>query len=424
MPGLNLYTGNRLETLQLKLARQLGQNPLPPLQKEIVVVQSKGMQRWLNLEIARQNGICAHMEYLFPKAFVYTLFRQVADLPEKSPFAPEILTWKILKILPGLIETPEFETLKNYVKDDISGLKKFQLAEKIAAVFDRYVILRPEMVTRWDRGENPFADIFEESAWQAVLWKKLTESETSAAGPAHHAALKNIFLETSVRELDLPPRISVFGISTLPPFYIDIFLKIAQRAEVNLYYLNPCREYWEYAYSEKQILRFTKEGLSDDDQYYEHGNSLLASMGSAGREFFSLLLSSIGDTGEDLFFDPGDRTLLSSVQSDILNLRQRKKGDGPAVAQSDTSIRVHACHSPFREVEVLHDQLLDLFEQQPDLLPADIVVMTPDVTSYAPLIQAVFDSGTRSKTDSLLHRGHSHPQQQHHGRHVSGHPGH
>ena len=392
MPGLNLYTGNRLETLQLKLARQLSQNPLPPLQKEIVVVQSKGMQRWLNLEIARQNRICAHMEYLFPKAFVYNLFRQVADLPENSPFAPEILTWKILKTLPGLIETSEFETLKNYVKDDISGLKKFKLAEKIASLFDRYIILRPEMVTCWDRGKNPFADIFEESRWQAVLWKRLIDDESSTTGPHHHAALKNVFLEARARDLDLPPRVSVFGISTLPPFYIDIFLKIARRVEVDIYYLNPCREYWEYAYSKKQIARFTKEGFSDDDQYYESGNSLLASMGNAGREFFSLLLSSIGETGEDLFFDPGDRTLLSSVQSDILNLRQREKGASPFAAPSDTSIRVHACHSRSREVEILHDQLLDLFANDPDLLPTDIVVMMPDVTAYAPLIQALFDT--------------------------------
>ena len=97
MPGLHLYTSNRLEILQQKMAAQFRSNPLPPLLKEIVVVQSRGMERWLNLEIARQSGICAHMEYLFPKAFVYNLFRQVAELPESAPFAPEIMTWEILK---------------------------------------------------------------------------------------------------------------------------------------------------------------------------------------------------------------------------------------------------------------------------------------------------------------------------------------
>ena len=43
-----------------------------------------------------------------------------------------------------------------------------------------------------------------------------------------------------------------------------------------------------------------------------------------------------------------------------------------------------------REMEVLHDQLLALFEEQPDLKPHDIVVMAPDISVYAPFIEAVF----------------------------------
>jgi len=45
-----------------------------------------------------------------------------------------------------------------------------------------------------------------------------------------------------------------------------------------------------------------------------------------------------------------------------------------------------------REVEVLYDQLLFMFESNPDLSPRDVLVMTPDIETYAPLIQAVFDN--------------------------------
>ena len=44
-----------------------------------------------------------------------------------------------------------------------------------------------------------------------------------------------------------------------------------------------------------------------------------------------------------------------------------------------------------REVEVLHDNLLALFDGNPQLRPEDIVVMTQDIETYAPFIQAVFD---------------------------------
>jgi len=45
-----------------------------------------------------------------------------------------------------------------------------------------------------------------------------------------------------------------------------------------------------------------------------------------------------------------------------------------------------------REIEVLHDQLLAMFERDPTLAPTDIVVMTPDIDLYAPWIEAVFSS--------------------------------
>lgn len=392
MPGLHLYTSNRLEILQQNMAMQFRTSPLPALQKEIVVVQSRGMERWLNLETARQNGICAHVEYLFPRVFVYQLFRQVIELPEASPFAPEINTWRILQQLPRLLALPEAESLSHYVKEDPSGLKRYQLAQKIAEAFDRYTIMRPEMVTAWDEGRNPLQADLRESRWQAALWQMLLETDAAQSAPPHHAALKKIFLEEPDPSLDLPGRVSVFGISALPPFYLDIFKKISRRIDIDIYYLNPCREYWEYAYSAKQIARFAEAGFTEDDTYYDCGNSLLASLGSAGREFFSLVLNSIGDTGTELFVRPEGGTLLAAVQSDILKLQEHDPAASPPVTDTDTSIRVHACHSPFREVEVLHDQLLDLFAENASLKPTDIVVMMPDVVAYAPLIQAVFDS--------------------------------
>ena len=391
MPGLHLYTSNRLEALQEKMAARFKRKPLPPLQKEIIIVQSRGMERWLNLEIAQQNGICAHVEYLFPKVFVYDLFRQGLDIPDTTPFNPEINTWRILKQLRELMRQTDTDSIANYVRDDPSGLKHYQLSQKIAETFDRYTIMRPELVTAWDQDTNPLAAEFRASRWQAALWQLLRAEDGTDCLPSHHAALKKVFLETEAPPLDLPARISVFGISTLPPYYIDIFKKISRQVDVDIYYLNPCREYWEYAYSAKQIARFTESGVSDEDTYYDCGNSLLASMGSAGREFFSLILDSIGETGEELFANPGNDTLLKTIQSDILNLHQRQKSEGCQIADTDVSLRIHACHSRIREVEVLHDQLLNLLEANRDLQPTDIIVMMPDISAYAPLIQAVFD---------------------------------
>ena len=63
------------------------------------------------------------------------------------------------------------------------------------------------------------------------------------------------------------------------------------------------------------------------------------------------------------------------------------------------SISVHSCHSPLREVEVLHDQLLSMFEQDPQLTPRDVVVMLPDVDQYSPWIQTVFAGMSIDRND-------------------------
>ena len=65
-------------------------------------------------------------------------------------------------------------------------------------------------------------------------------------------------------------------------------------------------------------------------------------------------------------------------------------GDRYPLAPSDRSLRIHACHSPTRELEGLRDQLLDLFDQTPDLQPWEVVVLAPNVDAYAPAIEAVF----------------------------------
>ena len=105
MSGLHLYTSNQLEILAEKLAKVLS-NPLSsPLQSEIVVVQSKGMERWVSMELARHHGICANFQFPFPNHFVHSIFREVIpDVQEESPFDPEIMTWKVMQILPSCLE--------------------------------------------------------------------------------------------------------------------------------------------------------------------------------------------------------------------------------------------------------------------------------------------------------------------------------
>jgi len=386
---LRLFTSNRLEILAGALAEVLRTPLTSVLDEEIIVAQSQGMKRWVSMQLAQRHGICTNYRFPFPNTFVHDVFRKVMpDLPEGSPFDPKIMTWRIMKILPSCISKPGFESLKIYLGDSQGNLKRFQLSERIADIFDQYLLFRPEMIFRWEDGN--------EENWQAVLWRELVKGNEVK----HRAALGKAFLEaveeSSTGINGLPERVSLFGISALPRFHMQVLAAISKFTQVNLFLMNPCREFWGDILSDWEMKRTTpRDGTGDptvEELHLEKGNSLLTSMGTLGRDFFDLA-NELTCEEFPTFVDPGEENLLSCLQSDILNLRDRQqRSDGKkVVAAHDTSIRIHSCHSPMREIEVLHDRILDMFEKDPGLLPGDILVMTPDIETYAPYIQAVFD---------------------------------
>lgn len=378
MPQLKLYTGNRLEILADSLAQFLSK-PLPsPLMREVIVVQSTGMERWVAMRLAEIHGVCANCVFPFPNAIITKAFEAfLPGLTIDRRFEPGVLTWRIMGHLQRLADRPSCAEIGHYLGEG-DELKRFQLAARIADTFDQYTVFRPELLMKWEEGE--------ESHWQAELWREL-----SAGGGLHRARLRRELANASQRPAaGLPLRLSVFGIPALPPMHLEVFHKLSQAIDVALFCMNPCRQYWGDICTPRELSR------GGEEEYRSEGNPLLASMGRLGRDFFDLLLD-MGAEEEGRFSEPGHKSLLSSLQSDILDLVQRG-GDAPKLplTPGDRSLAVHSCHSPMRELEVLHDQLLALFEELDDLEPRDILVMTPDIEAYAPFIAAVFD-GSRER---------------------------
>jgi exodeoxyribonuclease V gamma subunit len=198
---------------------------------------------------------------------------------------------------------------------------------------------------------------------------------------------------------------------------MQIFAELSRLVEINFFLLNPCREYWADILSDREIkkIRSKDPRVSENIEWYHlaKGNRLLSSLGTLGRNFFEVIADLDCEFYES-FKKPEDQSLLACIQSDILLLKDREKTTakgsiseesdkiltfGPGVeairfSEQDTSIQVHSCHSSMREIEVLHDNLLDMFEEDPELLPKDIIVMAPDIEAYAPYIHAVFDTQT------------------------------
>lgn len=380
---LVIHMSNRMENLVEALADALG-SPLPsPFTPEMIVVQSTGMQRWLSMELASRFGVWANCLYPFPNSFVDGLFEKILpDNLDGAPFEPSALAWRIMETLPRLLGDDAFVSLKGYLAEGRHELKLFQLAGRIADIFDQYTLFRGGMLENWEKGR--------ETHWQAALWRALV----AGAGNGHRWNRGKRFLN----ELDkrvrnggmLPARVAVFGISWLPKFHLDILAAVSRHTEINLFVMSPCREYWADTFPARRSAWFPPS----EQEVCAEGNPLLSSLGRMGREFSEMLVEyeAVGGGERDLYRESPGRDLLHVLQNDMLTLQ----GLGETVVKipvrdDDPSLRVHSCHGPVREVEVLHDCLLAMFEEMEDLAPRDILVMTPDIEAYAPYISAVFE---------------------------------
>ncbi|HEX2675447.1 MAG TPA: exodeoxyribonuclease V subunit gamma, partial [Polyangiales bacterium] len=274
----------------------------------------------------------------------------------------------------------------HYLEGDDHARLRVALAGRLADLFDQYATYRPELVLDWQRGR--------EAHFQALLFRAYAEQH----GAGHVAARAEQFLHALRNDPEarkrLPERVTVFGISTLPPLYLDLLGALSQHIDVSLFLLSPTREYYADLRSRAQLDAAHLSDAELDALHLEPGHPLLASLGRHGRELSEVLeeRTQYMEVPDDLYEEPGEDTLLHRLQSDMLALRDRGHApDAPRlpIAPGDDSLAIHACHGAMREVEVLHDQLVALLSQQ-GIEPHDVIVMTPDIEAYAPVIDAVF----------------------------------
>lgn len=446
-----VYHSNQLDLLKDLLVALMQQNPLvDPFANETILVQSPGMAQWLQLQIAKKTGVSANIDFPLPASFIWQQFKAVLpEVPDNSPFNKMSMTWQIMQILPEYLDDPDFSPLLHYLEDDAVLRKRFQLSQKIADIFDQYLVYRPQWIEAWETHSQQALSTWTddsldampawigEQRWQAKLWKKLSqriEQTFIDQGKAYHrAGLYKDFLTTLSQQKNLthlPKRIFVFGISALPDSYLQALLGLAKHCDVHFLLTNPCRYYWADIVDPKLLAkRFSQnrpklsvqegniKNLTDsswqkdkahlqwamsDDPENEVGNPLLASMGKMGRDFLYQLYA-LEQQEVDAFVDIDRDTLLHAIQADILALQDSSRttdllaSQRQVIDKNDKSLTIHIAHSVMREVEILHDNLLTMFADDQSLTGKDIIVMMPNIDLYAPYVQAVFSSVERNR---------------------------
>lgn len=365
MPLL-LRSSPHLTPLLGALADELRRAPLPPREMETIVVQSQGMRRWLTLQLADVFGCAGSLSLPFPASFVRELGARITGdrlaRDDRDPFSREALAWRLDALLRALPPgDPTFQPLTRYLAGG-DERRRFGLAAQLAARFDDYQMYRADVLDDWERGGNTPGT--RHAAWQAALWRQLVAGATIDGAPVPHLATRLLRTIETLRASPpstLPARVSVFGVSALPPRFIDLLVALAEQVPVTVYCatLDP----------------LARHPLAD-------------SLGEQSREFVGQLLA-LGAVHEVL---PSAREARTSV----LHTLQREMESGAehiaplAVAPDDASLRIIDAHGAQRQLEIVRDEFLAALDDDPTLRPHDLLLLVPDAAEWAPIVDAVF----------------------------------
>lgn len=413
---LTLYPSNKLEHLSFLLATLLDRQPAAGLSADVILVESPGMQHWLSMELAASRGIAMNIDYPLPVRFMWDTARAVLGpdaVPGESPFRRETLRWRIYDLLRQTeqLAHPAMERVQRFLdKSEANGsghLQTLQLAVALADLLEQYLLYRPDWLLAWEQHQQVVAEDADE-IWQAHIWRLLVKDTPAHPARLHEQMVAALQQPSQTVLNSLPRRIILFAINTMAPQFVAFLDALAEWVDVHLFHLNPCVNYWGNLASRGEQARVLREqGISAWLEQSQE-NPLLANLGRQGRDLFNQLteLQSYEISAFDMPApdeQAAQTTVLNQMQHDILEANNPRQNF--VWADGDDSILINSAHSTLREVQSLHDYLLDRLAADPALQPRDILVMCPAIEDYAPAIEAVFARvGTVSGDDDASPR--------------------
>ncbi len=397
---LFLHRNNRMELLLEDLSLVLAVPRNNVFQPEVIVVQSQGMERWLSMGLAARFGVWANGTHPFPRAFIESASDQIigpADVARR--YTREAMALHLAQILGTLPEDEALAPLYGYLTARPGVEARLQLAEQLADAFDQVQIYRPDWCFNWVLEKTSGAVDF-----RPTLFRLLTERLGERHFPAQIARLIEQLEREDFDPKQLPERICLFGVATLPPLFLRVFDALARHIPVHWFLLTATREYVGAERDRRELAHaavpegpFVETAMDGFQKEWSSQQPLLTSFGRIMRDVGLLLERDCHyvEAAGHAFVEPATTSVLETLQADLCALRRRGLSvEVPKLPlrADDRSLQVHACHGPRRELEVLRQLLLDAFECDPTLRPEDVIVLLRDVETYAPLVDAVFAS--------------------------------
>jgi exodeoxyribonuclease V gamma subunit len=414
---LHVHRAERADGL-IDALRGLLREPLAdPFAPEVIAVPTRGMERWLTQRMSaclgvtegRLDGVCANVEFPSPRRVTAGAVAAASGVdPEADPWLVEHAVWPLVDVVEGALREPWLESLAAHLggsdedPDESRRSRRLSTVRHIADLFDRYAAHRPEMVRAWARSQD--ADgmgrtLPDEALWQAELWRRL-RARIAIESPAERLEDACARLRAEPDLVELPSRLSLFGLTRLPAGRLAVLRALAEHRDVHLFLLHPSPVLWN------QIAALQRPGpaivrRAEDVTAMLPANSLLASWGQDARELQLVVGTREDQVDHHHAVDHHGASLLAQIQTGVRADRappgaptnDADDDPRPVLERGDRSVQVHACHGRARQVEVARDAILHMLQDDPSLEPRDVIVMCPDIEAFAPLIHATFGAG-------------------------------
>ncbi|MDX6706125.1 MAG: exodeoxyribonuclease gamma subunit [Solirubrobacteraceae bacterium] len=421
---LHIHRAERADGLVAGLGALLVEPLADPFAPEVIAVPTRGMERWLTQRMSaclgaapgRRDGVCANIEFPSPRRLVGDAVATAFDIrPDIDAWLPERAVWPLLEVVEECLGETWLHSLSVHLgadadtADPVRASRRLTRVRQLADLFDRYALHRPEMVLAWARGRDSDGSgrtLAEQSSWQAELWRRLRE-RIALPSPAERLDGACAGLRDDPGLVDLPRRISLFGLTRLPAGHLRVLRALATGRDVHLFLLHPSPALWEHV-AHSTGTRPPIVRRSDELPATLAANRLLASWGQDAREMQVVLAAAEHRVDHHHAVEHRAGSLLARIQADV---RADRPPPGPPLPGEqdarptfdphDRSLQVHACHGRARQVEILRDAILHLLEEDPALEPRDFIVMCPDIETFAPLIQATFGAGEVADAEQL-----------------------
>ncbi|HET7477467.1 MAG TPA: exodeoxyribonuclease V subunit gamma [Dermatophilaceae bacterium] len=402
--GIELHLAERTDRLADDLGALLAKSLPDVFAEELVVVPAKGVERWLTQRLShhlgvgrgRGDGVCAGVRFVNPRSLVALL----TGTDRTDPWDPDRLVWPVLAAIDESLGEPWCAPLSRHLGEQLTGTdrdlrrdRRWSVARRIAGLFAAYAVQRPQLVDDWSAGRDDNGaggSLDDDLAWQPGLWRRVAERVGAPTPPERHR-------DTLARiragdRLALPDRLSLFGHTRLPVTEIELLRAVGHVREVHVWLPTASPALWSRLWRLTGTADASPIPRAEDRRSGEVEHPLLLSLGRDSREL-SRSLGALRPAAVHVA-DPvaATATLLGWLQSDI---RANREPTGlirqnRLVAPDDLSVQVHATHGTARQVEVLREVLAGLLQDDPTLQPRDVLVMCPDIETYAPLVQAGF----------------------------------